>query len=159
MQEGSESTAGKFIHSYSGILIMGHFPFPHQGFPCPNLPSRAHFPVPPWMDDCTAFCFINTLAPLFLYSLCLIVGEGECLDILHSLEFTFNIQILKEPPNYISTIRLFKDGLSSAFPSFQPSKKLWSPLLPLGFHVFLAWQGPESRIVFIILRQGKHNVL
>lgn len=63
-------------------------------------------------------CFTNTLEPLFLYSLCSVVGEGEYFDILDSSEFTFDIQIFKEPKNYISTIRLFKDSLSSAFSIF-----------------------------------------
>lgn len=62
--------------------------------------------------------------PLFLYSLCLIVGEGEHFDILLSSEFTFDIQILKEPPSYISTIGPFKDGLSSAFSIFSSKQEV-----------------------------------
>lgn len=52
------------------------------------------------------------------------MGEGEHFDILDSSEFPFDIQILKEPQNYISIIRLFKDGLSSAFSIFSSQSKV-----------------------------------
>ena len=45
------------------------------------------------------------------------------------------------------------------FPSFHLSKKLGSPLLPLGVHIFWGWHSPGSRMLFIILHQWKHNVL
>lgn len=119
MQEGSKSMAGKFTHPYSWIAI--HWHFLHR-LSCLNLPSRANFLCPPLrpMDEGAALCFINTLVPFFLYLLCLIVGEGEHSDILHSSmqSSLATVQILKEPPNDISTVRLLRDGPSSALPIF-----------------------------------------
>lgn len=158
MQEVSENTAGKFIHSYSWILIIVAF-FPAPRFSLPQFTQQSSLSSSPWMDHCTALCFINTLAPLFLYFLCLIVGEVSTLTFCTAQSSVSTSKSLKNPKIMSAQSGYLKMAFLQHSPSFHPSKKLWSPLLPLGFHVFLAWQGPESRMLFIILRQGKHNVL
>ena len=117
MQQGSERTAGKFIQSYNSILILVAFCTPKLSllqFAQQNRLSGSL--LGGWLYG---ILFYQHCAIFFFY-IHFVCGSERAFWHFTQLraEFTFHIQILKAPQNDTSTVRLFKDGPSSALPIF-----------------------------------------